>query len=85
MKGKKTVTFEPEPERRPAGENTWVKEVSVLVFRLLYVVLEVVWRWAGARGGVQEVEEYGGGFQGWYWRGSVYSVPYGDSRRGSGV
>ena len=30
-----------------------------------------VWKWAGARDGLQEMEEYGTGFDGWYWRSSI--------------
>lgn len=55
-------------------EGNYVAELFKLVFRLFVTVVEVVWKAVGARNGVQEVEEYGGGFQGWYWRGRVYSL-----------
>lgn len=30
-----------------------------------------VWKFAGARHGIQEIEEVGMGFEGWCWRNSV--------------
>lgn len=36
--------------------------------------LDCIWKWGGARDGLQEMEQYGDGFEGWIWRGSVVSL-----------
>lgn len=41
---------------------------------MLAVGMDCVWKWARARDGFQHVVEYGDGFEGWYWRSSVYSA-----------
>jgi hypothetical protein len=38
------------------------------------ILLDNVWKWAGARDGLQEMEEYGAGFEGWYWRSSITCI-----------
>ncbi|CZT41651.1 uncharacterized protein RSE6_01409 [Rhynchosporium secalis] len=74
-KMKKTVTFASPGEGSVlAEEDGYSKYLSRLVARVLVQILEIVWKAWGARGGVQEVEESGGGFRGWYYRGSVYSL-----------
>lgn len=67
------MSFAPR-ERVVHRERNFVTELFRLVLGLFVTVVEVIWKSVGARGGLQEVEEYGGGFQGWYWRGSVYSL-----------
>lgn len=66
-------------------EGSWVKELGKLIVRVFVIVFQVVWKWVGARGGLQEIEEYGAGFQGWYWRGGVFSFPAPYGRRGTRV
>jgi hypothetical protein len=35
------------------------------------MAMDDVWKWVGARHGLQETAEIGAGFEGWYW---TYSV-----------
>lgn len=44
--------------------------VPFVVERLVWC-LDGLWRAVGARNGLQEVEEVGGGWEDWYWRRSV--------------
>lgn len=38
---------------------------------LVLMVADQVWKFVGARHGIQEVEEVGMGFEGWTWRNSI--------------
>ena len=40
---------------------------------MVLMTAEQVWRFVGARHGVQEREEIGLGYDGWYWRNSIGS------------
>jgi len=73
----KNVTFDPRikvignnQENEIVGGMKWL--VGLLATRM-----ESVWLWAGARNGLQHLEEYGGGFEGWYWRSSVSTMGVG--------
>lgn len=68
------MAFAPDHTRADFDDGHWVADLLELVFRLFAMIVEVAWKSLGARGGLQEVEEYGGGFQGWYWRGNVFSM-----------
>lgn len=35
------------------------------------LLVDRIWRFVGARHGLQEMEEVGMGFAGWYWRSSI--------------
>lgn len=54
---------------RETEPGKWV--VGMLLFGA-----DCVWKWAGARDGLQEVRETGEGWEGWYWRSSVGSSRY---------
>lgn len=70
MKPQKTVTFEEDKY----NENEILSreaEAAKWVAGIFAYGMDCVWKWAGARNGLQHVEEYGSGFEGWYWRSSV--------------
>jgi len=68
LEPQKRVTFEDE-------NNIVFKETEPAkwVAGILAYGMDCVWKWAGARYGLQHIEEYGAGFEGWYWRSSVVS------------
>lgn len=41
------------------------------VVGMLLIGFDFVWKWAGARDGLQEFGEVGQDWEGWYWRSSV--------------
>lgn len=61
----RTVTFSDKVAVVPAG--LWFKKGIDMVI----MMSDRVWKFVGARRGIQEVEEIGMGFEGWYWRNSV--------------
>ena len=63
-----TVPEEIGPEELEAGVQQKRLIGAVLI------LLDNVWKWAGARDGLQEMEEYGAGFEGWYWRSSITCI-----------
>lgn len=75
VKPQKTVTFDEDAWK--GNENVAVlsrqNEPAKWVASMLAYGLDCVWKWAGARDGLQHLEEYGAGFEGWYWRSSVVS------------
>jgi len=80
----KTVLFENKVEI--VNKQLWeVNKGKWCVVKVLKGV-DCVWKFVGARNGLQEVGEYGAGFEGWYWRGSAVQsrcpsrVPTGRSR-----
>jgi hypothetical protein len=63
----KTVTFSLEEDVVAFIESPgWRKSVGMALS-----IADQVWSFVGARHGVQEREEVGSGFEGWYWRSSV--------------
>lgn len=40
----------------------------------ILMLMDNIWKWVGARHGLQETEEIGAGFEGWYWTNSVSRV-----------
>jgi hypothetical protein len=82
MENTKTVTFTQGAhagERSPtmsgdrnAGRNSMSeREPDKWVVGMMLKGISFVWKWAGARGALQEVREAGEGWEGWYWRSSV--------------
>lgn len=72
MKPQKTVRFNEEMFK----ENQTISrqnEPAKWVAGLLAYGMDCMWKWAGARDGLQNLREYGDGFEGWYWRSSVVS------------
>ncbi len=48
-------------------------ELGKVLVGMLLVGLDFVWRWTGARDGLQEESETGQGWEGWFWRSSIVS------------
>lgn len=59
--------------RNDGGVSMRKREPGKWVVGLLLIGMDFVWKWAGARGGLQETREVGEGWEGWYWRSSVGS------------
>ncbi len=77
---KKTVTFLDEEaqnaiEGRTDGGDSREREPGKWIVGMVLIGMDHVWKWAGARDGLQVVSEVRDwdGFQGWYWRSSVGS------------
>ena len=76
----KTVTFACGEEnqgleggRLDGGGSMREMELGKWLVGMLLVGLDFVWRWVGARDGLQEERETGQGWEGWVWRSSVVS------------
>jgi hypothetical protein len=82
----KTVLFENKVEIMNERLRVWEVNKGKWFVGMVLKVVDCVWKFAGARNGLQEVGEYGAGFEGWYWRGSAVQsrvssrVPTGCSR-----
>jgi hypothetical protein len=63
----KTLTFADENGLRTMRQ----REPGKWAVGMILISFECVWKWAGSRGGLQEVREVGEGWDGWYWRSSV--------------
>jgi hypothetical protein len=80
----KTVWFENKVEI--VNERLWEVNKGKLCVGMALRGVDCVWKFVGARNSLQEVGEYGAGFEGWYWRGSAAQsrcssrVPTGSSR-----
>jgi hypothetical protein len=57
--------------RTDGGGSVREREPGKWIVGMMLVGMDCVWRWAGAREGLQEVAVMGSGFEGWYWRSSV--------------
>jgi hypothetical protein len=80
----KAVLFENKVEI--VNERLWELNKGKWVVGMVLKGVDCVWKFVGARNGLQEVGEYGDGFERWYWRGSAVQsrvssrVPTGGSR-----
>lgn len=60
------MTWAENRTQDPMKEN----EPKKLIDSVL-LLMDDVWKFVGARHGLQETEQIGAGFEGWYWRYSV--------------
>jgi hypothetical protein len=67
----RTVLFENKVEIVNEWHRLWEANKGKRCIGMVLKGVECVWKFAGARTGLQEVGEYGAGFDGWYWRGSA--------------
>jgi hypothetical protein len=65
----KTVLFENKVEI--VNERLWELNKGKWCVSMVLKGIDCVWKLVGARNGLQEVGEYGAGFEEWYWRGSA--------------
>ena len=67
----KTVTFKSKVAIVNVG--LWEIDKGKWCVGMVLKGADYVWKFVGARHGLQEIREYGEGFEGWYWRGSFVS------------
>ncbi len=69
-KSTKTVTFS-HKEEYITRKTLWNINKGKWAVGVVLWGLDCVWKWGGARAGLQEVSKYGEGFEGWIWRSVV--------------
>jgi len=77
-KSAKTITFS-NKEEHITRKTLWDVSKGKWAVGVVLWGLDCVWKWGGARAGLQEISEYGEGFEGWVWRGSVVALSEGSS------